>query len=82
MYGRYIMISAYVFIQFGSKDPVDVLKSIRNIKGVKQAHVVTGPADIIAFIEAENMEKLELIISEIRSMAVITSSDTRITWSI
>ncbi len=76
------MITAYVFIQFGSKDPVDVLKAIRNIKGVKQAHVVTGPADIIAFIEAEDKESLEVIISKIRSMAVVTSSDTRITWSI
>lgn len=76
------MITAYIFIQFGSKDPVEVITAIRKVEGVKQAHVVTGPADIIAFIEAENMEKLELTVSQIRKMAVITSSDTRITWSI
>ncbi|MBW6462570.1 MAG: Lrp/AsnC ligand binding domain-containing protein [Dethiobacteria bacterium] len=76
------MITAYIFIQFGSKDPVEVIKAIRKVEGVKQAHVVTGPADIIAFIEAEDMEKLELVVSKIRKMAVITSSDTRITWSI
>ncbi len=76
------MVSAYVFIQFGPGEPVEVIKKIRNIEGVKQAHVVTGPADIIAFIEAEDINSLENVITKIRKMAVITGSDTRITWSI
>ena len=76
------MISAYVFLQFGAGAPVDIISAIRQIKGVKQAHVVTGPDDIIAFVEAEDMQKLEAVIMEMRSVAVLTSSDTRVTWSL
>ncbi len=76
------MTSAYVFIQFATGDPVDTIKEIRSIPGVKQAHVVTGPADIIAFVEADNMIELEKSLLAIRKIAVVTSSDTRITWSI
>lgn len=76
------MISAYIFLKFGAGAPVENIAAIRKIKGVKQAHVVTGPDDIIAFVEAENQEELEKIILTMRKVAVVSSSDTRITWSI
>ncbi len=76
------MTSAYVFVQFGSGDPVETITAIRKIPGVKQAHVVTGPADIIAYVEASDMQELEKSLIAIRKVAVVTSSDSRITWSI
>lgn len=76
------MTSAYIFIGCAGKTPSETIKEIRNIEGVKQAHVVTGPDDIIAFVEAENMEELEKIILSIREVAVTVKSDTRVTWSI
>ncbi len=76
------MASAYIFIGCAGKTPSETVKAIRDIVGVKQAHVVTGPDDIIAFVEAENMDELEKIILSIREIAVTLKSDTRITWSI
>lgn len=76
------MTSAYVFVGAAGKTPAETVKEIRELDGVKQAHVVTGPDDIIAFIEAESMEELEKIILKIREIAVTVKSDTRITWSV
>ncbi len=76
------MTSAYVFVGAAGKTPSETVKTIREIEGVKQAHVVTGPDDIIAYIEADTMEELEKIIMNIREIAVTTKSDTRITWSV
>jgi DNA-binding Lrp family transcriptional regulator len=76
------MVSAYVFMKFGAGAPVEIIAAIRNIPGVKQAHVVTGPDDVIAYVEAESKEDLEKIIMSMRKVAVVTSSDTRITWSL
>ncbi len=76
------MTSAYIFIGCAGKTPSETVNAVRKIEGVKQAHAVTGPDDIIAFVEAENMDELEKIILDIRKIAVTVKSDTRVTWSI
>jgi DNA-binding Lrp family transcriptional regulator len=76
------MVSAYMFIKLAGGTPVETVAAIRKIKGIKQAHVVTGPDDIIAFVEAEDMNELGNITVAIRNIAVVTGSDTRVTWPI
>ncbi len=51
------------------------LQSIRNIKNVKEAHIVLGNWDAIAEIEAEDVQGLEKVyFNEIDKLLSITNS--------
>ncbi len=39
------MTAAYVLMQLNATDPRKVMKSIRAVTGVKQAHLLVGPTD-------------------------------------
>ena len=68
------MTAAYVFVQFGSaEDPDGILSAIREIAGVKQAHALLGPLDIIAFVEVEDVEALGDTVMAIRAVDGVTS---------
>jgi hypothetical protein len=78
-----IVTAAYVFVQFGSaEDPDGTLSGIREIAGVKQAHALLGPLDIIAFVEVEDVEALGETVMAIRAVDGVTSSDIRLAWPI
>jgi len=73
--------AAYIFVQFGSaEDPDGILSAIREIAGVKQAHALLGPVDIIAFVEVEDVEALGETVMAIRAVDGVTSSDIRLAW--
>ena len=75
------MTTAYVFVQFGSaEDPEGTLSAIREIAGVKQAHALLGPLDIIAFVKVEDVEALGDTVMAIRAVDGVTSSDVRLAW--
>ena len=77
------MTEAYVFVQFGStEDPDGTLSAIREIAEVKQAHLLLGPLDIIAFVEVEDVEALGETVMAIRAVDGVTSSDVRLAWPI
>lgn len=42
-------ISVYALIECGM-DPADVVRSLRKLSGVKQAHALFGPLDAIAYL--------------------------------
>jgi len=48
------MTEGYVLIQTTAGKVPDVLRAVRALSGVKMAHAVTGPYDIIAYIEASD----------------------------
>lgn len=57
----------------------EVLKEVRMIKGVQEAHSVFGVYDIIVKIEAENMNKLKNIVTaRIRGLNNVRSTLTMI----
>lgn len=57
----------------------DVLKDLKDIKEVKEAHIVYGVYDIIAKVEAEDMDKLKDVITwKIRRIKKIMSTTTMI----
>jgi DNA-binding Lrp family transcriptional regulator len=72
------MTTAYILMQLNASDPRKVMKSIRAVKGVTQAHLLVGPTDCIAYVEAADLEALGNTVVALRSVKGIASTDTRI----
>jgi hypothetical protein len=72
------MTAAYVLMQLNATDPRKVMKSIRAVTGVKQAHLLVGPTDCIAYVETDSQEVLANTVVTLRSVKGVASTDTRI----
>jgi DNA-binding Lrp family transcriptional regulator len=57
-------ISAYVLIEAEVGKVKDVLKTISKAKEVKSVEAVTGPYDLIARIEATNIDALGKVVTD------------------
>jgi DNA-binding Lrp family transcriptional regulator len=72
------MFAAYVLIDLNIEvDFPETLDAIRSIPGVKQAHLVVGPADCIAFVESETSEEGLDALKKIRAVKGVSKTDTR-----
>ena len=71
------MTAAYVLMQLNAPDPRKAMKSIRAIAGVKQAHILIGPTDCIAYVETADPEGLANTIVGLRGVKGVVSTDTR-----
>lgn len=60
----------------------ELLSAVREIAGAKQAHAVMGPNDIVAFVEAADMEVLGETVMAMRAIDGVESNDTRLAWLI
>ena len=58
------MPTAYILLNTEIGAEKQVLRALRKIEGVAEAHSLWGVYDIIANIEAESMEKLRYIITK------------------
>jgi DNA-binding Lrp family transcriptional regulator len=58
------MPTAYVLLNTEIGAENHVLKSLKQIEGVEEAHNLWGVYDIIANIKAESMEKLKYIVTK------------------
>jgi len=58
------MVQAYVLINVQAGKAKDVIKKLRSKKFVKEAHLLTGLHDAIAFIEAKSVKTLADSITE------------------
>ena len=76
------MITAYIFVQFGPGEPAETLSAIRETAGVKQAHALMGPTDIVAVIEVADLEALGDTLMAMRAVDGVKSTDTRLAWPI
>ncbi len=76
------MTIAYVFVQISATDPTEALSALRAIAGVKQAHLLMGPTDCIAFIEGADLEALGEALIAIRAVDGVASTDTRMPWPV
>jgi nitrate reductase NapAB chaperone NapD len=72
------MTAAYILIQMNAKDPRKVMATIRAIAGVKQAHLLVGLTDCIAYVEADTLESLGDTVVALRSVDGVVNTDTRI----
>jgi DNA-binding Lrp family transcriptional regulator len=64
-----VSTQAFILIDVMVGKTKEILKTLVRMEGVKSAHAVTGPHDIIALVEAENLKKLgEGVLSQIRGV--------------
>jgi DNA-binding Lrp family transcriptional regulator len=61
-------IAAYIFIETAQGKAKMIAREIAQIPGVKTAHSVTGPYDVIAYVQAESIKVLgDFIVSKIQA---------------
>ena len=53
---------AFLLIQTQAGKSMEVVASLRNLKGVKEAYLVTGPHDVIAVLEIEELSAMTRLI--------------------
>jgi len=71
------MTTAFVLISAELGEEESLLKQLRSIDHVKEAHFVYGVYDVIVKVEAENMDKLkEIVTRNIRSLSEVRSTLT------
>jgi len=70
---------AFVLINVEVGTEKEVLEKIKQIEEVKEAYMVYGTYDIIARLEAENLDKLrEVVTKKIRQLDKVNSTMTMI----
>ena len=70
-------MTAFVLIQACGKNAKQALNRIKQIKGVKELHIVTGPYDAIAKVEVKKPEDLgPLVMGNIRAHSAICNTIT------
>ena len=71
------MVQAYILIQTEVGKAASVAEAIAGISGVTLAEDVTGPYDVIARVEASNVDDLgRLVIAKLQDVPGITRTRT------
>ncbi|MFA6431895.1 MAG: Lrp/AsnC ligand binding domain-containing protein [Candidatus Margulisiibacteriota bacterium] len=74
------MTSAYILIEAVPGKGIDLVNFIRSMKGTKTVHLVTGPYDVIAFVEATDLKLLgEILVKKIQATGFVARTLTCIT---
>jgi DNA-binding Lrp family transcriptional regulator len=79
------MNAAFVFIQVavsGLNDLRGLHKSLHAVPNVKTVHLLAGPTDMIAYVEAADQAALMETLGKIRGTKGVASTDTRIVWPV
>ena len=72
--------SAYILIESFPGKAIELVNVIKSIPGVKTVHLVTGPYDVITFVEATDLKSLgEMIVKRIQSTGFVARTLTCIT---
>ena len=70
---------SYILIQVAPGTTKTAADAISSIKGVKMAHAVTGPFDVIAFVEVPDLTTLsDLILAKIQNIEGVQKTQTAI----
>jgi DNA-binding Lrp family transcriptional regulator len=71
------VVTAYILVQTEVGKAAQVAKDIAGIKGVQQTEDVTGPYDVIARVEARNLDELgRLVVARVQAVDGITRTLT------
>jgi DNA-binding Lrp family transcriptional regulator len=71
------MAAAYVLIEAAPRKALQACTKIAKISGVKSAHLVTGPYDIIAYVEAKDPGSIgKLVMSRIQAVPSVGKTIT------
>ena len=72
-------ISAYVFIECTAGAAREVAKEVSKIKGVIRANATTGPYDVIALVEAPDINVLgDFIVTRIQGLSGVLRTQTNV----
>ena len=72
--------TAYILIESLPGKAIELVNNIRDEKEVKTVHMVTGPYDVIAFVEAPDLKSLgDMIVKKIQSTGCVARTLTCIT---
>lgn len=72
-------VSAYVFVECTQGKALDVSSSLSKLDGVTSCHAVTGPVDVIAFIETPDINELgKFVVDKIQSTGGVLRTSTNI----
>lgn len=78
------MVSAFVFIQVGDAASWDEMRTMHEelhaVAGVKTVHFLSGPTDVIVFVDAADQPALAEAVGAIRAVKGVGRTDTRIVW--
>ena len=70
-------VGAYLLLNISGPQTMIAVTKIKKIKGVKSAHIVAGPYDLIAFVEGKDQREIgELVITKIRKTQGVTGTVT------
>ncbi|MBI1883000.1 MAG: Lrp/AsnC ligand binding domain-containing protein [Chlamydiae bacterium] len=73
------MVSAYIFIETDHGKAKSVREDIQKFSFVKRVHLVTGPYDLVAFVEALDLAALgDSITVKVQSIPGVVKSLTNI----
>ena len=73
---------AYVLIETAVGKTKDVLKSLKQVQGVREGDAVTGEYDIVAVIEAESLNNIgEMVTGKIHTIGGIQRTTTYLVMS-
>lgn len=75
--------SAYILINIEGNRVKPVIKSLSRINGIKSVHAVAGPYDVIAFVQANDLESLgNTVVSKVRKISGVAQTMTCVTVSV
>jgi DNA-binding Lrp family transcriptional regulator len=71
------MTAAYIMIKSSPGAEGDIFARVKKINGVKIVHTITGPYDLIAYVEAKSLDNLgKTVTSRIQNIKGITDTMT------
>jgi DNA-binding Lrp family transcriptional regulator len=74
------MTKAYILIEALPGKALELVNNIRGLAGIKTVHLVTGPYDVIAFVEAADLKALgDVIVKKIQATGFVARTLTCIT---
>lgn len=74
------MTQAYILIETIPGKALELVNAISSLKMVKQAHPVTGPYDVVAFIESDDLKSLgDILVKQIQATGFVSRTLTCIT---
>ena len=65
------MVKAFLTVNTVPDKMEQVLRDMREIEGIEQAHMVYGIYDIISEVQADNIDELRILIMKIRKMPYV-----------
>jgi DNA-binding Lrp family transcriptional regulator len=72
-------VAAYIFIECEHGKSMTVADKVGRVAGVRDAHAVTGPYDVIAYVTASNFKVLgDVVITKIQGVAGVRKTLTNV----